>query len=346
MRSGLSADEERQGRPTPSRESRSTLRALDRSARALPDWFDTTSPDEAIEYCRLHCPSHGLRPARNDPGFSYQAHGMRLGPLTMMEVTYGSDVALSFDNLGAYKLFVPLHGELDYRHGDTEGVADERRATTLRPGERLQMHKWFGGTRVLAVKIDAAEAEQAARTLLGDDTDLSSAWQVAPRNETGSLRSFVALARAVNGARDVATDPMVAGPMVEGLVNAFLLATTSGMRRMTAPTRMPHVVRQAMEFVDENAGAPLTVADIAANCSVSVRTLQSTFAQHVGRTPMAYLRDVRLRHAHRDLCAADPMTTTVAQVAHRWGYWHLGRFSSDYRSAFGEPPSRTLRAAL
>jgi AraC-like DNA-binding protein len=36
---------------------------------------------------------------------------------------------------------------------------------------------------------------------------------------------------------------------------------------------------------------------------------------------------------------------TVAAVAHRWGFAHLGRFASAYRCRFGEPPSDTLRRA-
>lgn len=33
----------------------------------------------------------------------------------------------------------------------------------------------------------------------------------------------------------------------------------------------------------------------------------------------------------------------VQEVAARWGFWHLSRFASDYRTLFGESPSQTLR---
>jgi AraC-like DNA-binding protein len=35
--------------------------------------------------------------------------------------------------------------------------------------------------------------------------------------------------------------------------------------------------------------------------------------------------------------------TSVEQVARRWGFTHLGRFAHDYRVAFGQLPSATLR---
>jgi len=29
----------------------------------------------------------------------------------------------------------------------------------------------------------------------------------------------------------------------------------------------------------------------------------------------------------------------IADVANKWGFWHLGQFAKDYRSWFGELPS-------
>jgi AraC-like DNA-binding protein len=43
------------------------------------------------------------------------------------------------------------------------------------------------------------------------------------------------------------------------------------------------------------------------------------------------------------LRAARPGEVTVAEVAAKWGFWHLGRFASTYRATFGELPSQSLR---
>ena len=61
-----------------------------------------------------------------------------------------------------------------------------------------------------------------------------------------------------------------------------------------------------MTFIEENAHADITVADIAAAASVTVRAIQLAFRRHLDTTPLEYLRRVRLGHAHRDLLAADP----------------------------------------
>jgi AraC-like DNA-binding protein len=61
-------------------------------------------------------------------------------------------------------------------------------------------------------------------------------------------------------------------------------------------------------------------------------------------SPMAYLRHVRLARAHEELRRSDPGQVTVAEVAYRWGFGHLGRFSASYQAQYGVSPSQTLRA--
>ncbi|MEU8659079.1 helix-turn-helix transcriptional regulator, partial [Actinoplanes philippinensis] len=86
-----------------------------------------------------------------------------------------------------------------------------------------------------------------------------------------------------------------------------------------------------------------TVGELAAIAGMSIRSLQSGFRRHVGSAPMTYLQQVRLTRAHEALRTGDPAVITVADVAHRWGFAHLGRFASAYRKRFGESPSETLR---
>jgi len=58
---------------------------------------------------------------------------------------------------------------------------------------------------------------------------------------------------------------------------------------------------------------------------------------------MAYLKTVRLNGVRRALKIADPPTATVLGIASRYGFWHMGHFSHDYRQMFGESPSDTLQ---
>ena len=73
---------------------------------------------------------------------------------------------------------------------------------------------------------------------------------------------------------------------------------------------------------------------------VTRRTLQNCFQDVLGMGPARYLRTVGLNAVRRELCDATPHTT-IADIAARWGFWHMGHFSQEYKALFGETPSQT-----
>lgn len=113
-----------------------------------------------------------------------------------------------------------------------------------------------------------------------------------------------------------------------------------------AGTAGPPTLRRAVAFCEDNAALPITVARIAEAASVSTRTLHELFRSHLGTTPLAHLRRVRLAGAHAELVAiAQGRATprTIAHVAQRWGFVHAGRFSRAYRAEYGRFPNETMR---
>jgi AraC-like DNA-binding protein len=141
---------------------------------------------------------------------------------------------------------------------------------------------------------------------------------------------------------------LVWDPLVESLIHGLLLVADHPYRHaLAAPaeTGRPVAVRDAMDIIEAGPHLPLTTSTLATQSHVSVRTLQEGFQRHLGMSPMAYVRMIRLRRAHRDLRSADPAHSTVAAVAHRWGFTHLGRFAAAHKTMFGETPLQALRAA-
>ncbi|MFC3450182.1 helix-turn-helix transcriptional regulator [Amycolatopsis speibonae] len=140
------------------------------------------------------------------------------------------------------------------------------------------------------------------------------------------------------------------GPLVLGaagrLVAAVALDTfTTGKgedRPCDRRDAVPETVRRGIAFLEANPDLDLGVADIARACRVSVRALQLAFRRHLDTTPMAYLRQVRMDRARAELSDAAE-GTTVTRVAAKWGFLDGSRFSAQYRAAFGESPSHTLR---
>ena len=103
------------------------------------------------------------------------------------------------------------------------------------------------------------------------------------------------------------------------------------------------MLQDAVDFIHANDRYDITIRDIAAASGVTPRAIQYAFREHLDTTPLEYLRRVRLQRAHYELMAADPARETVTSIASRCGFGHPGRFSSEYKKAFGTEPSATLR---
>jgi AraC family ethanolamine operon transcriptional activator len=102
------------------------------------------------------------------------------------------------------------------------------------------------------------------------------------------------------------------------------------------------LVKQAEAYMLTNLDRPLTLQDLCKALGSKSRTLQTTFLESFGISPMAYLKNQRLHGVRYQLKAANPQTVTVMGIATCWGFWHMGHFSHDYRHMFGEAPSETL----
>jgi AraC family ethanolamine operon transcriptional activator len=102
------------------------------------------------------------------------------------------------------------------------------------------------------------------------------------------------------------------------------------------------VLRRTLDYLEANPYSPVTVHELAQIVGCGIRTLEYVFRDYFGTTPKAYLTTRRLIGARRELQRSDAESTRVGDIALRWGFWHLGRFSTGYRQFFGELPSQTL----
>ena len=84
------------------------------------------------------------------------------------------------------------------------------------------------------------------------------------------------------------------------------------------------------------------VEDLIKAAGVSGRTLRKIFMEYFGISPLRYLNLYRMYKAHAVLLNSDATTVSVSDIATRFGFWHFGRFASDYRRLFGERPFDTL----
>ncbi|RZU53562.1 AraC-like DNA-binding protein [Krasilnikovia cinnamomea] len=152
---------------------------------------------------------------------------------------------------------------------------------------------------------------------------------------------------SLNTAAEFITHPLMIGPMTR-LLAAAVLTTFPNTYIPEAcyqdrTDATPAAVTRATAFIEANADIDISVIDMARAARVSVRAVRRAFRRHLDTTPMAYLRRVRLDRAHQQLGDRVPGDgTTVADIAARWGYADLSRFTADYHRAYGRPLGRAL----
>src|SRR5262245_46864361 len=88
-------------------------------------------------------------------------------------------------------------------------------------------------------------------------------------------------------------------------------------------------------------GAAHTVQSLASSASLSRSAFMARFAEIFGRSPMAVLRELRMRQAALDLTAT---TMPVDLVAHNAGYESRSSFVRAFRKAYKVEPSEYRRS--
>ena len=85
-------------------------------------WFRTRSPEQAIHLCETAYYPHRLRLLGPSRSFGFTQRVTQVGPITMGDITYETDVALGFDqNRSSYQVLVPLTAAISAR---TPTIAD------------------------------------------------------------------------------------------------------------------------------------------------------------------------------------------------------------------------------
>jgi AraC-like DNA-binding protein len=100
-------------------------------------------------------------------------------------------------------------------------------------------------------------------------------------------------------------------------------------------------LRRIRDHIADHRGAPLRLDDLCAVSGMSRRGVEYLCKEVFGIGIHAFMRCQRLHGARRTILASRPEPGLVKRTALEWGFWHLGRFSADYRSLFGEFPSET-----
>jgi AraC-like DNA-binding protein len=317
--------------------------------------FETSQPDVTYEYVHKAYAGYQIRLSRPFAKYRFRARSCVGGPFRydITDHVIGAAEART-DPLEEPTFGTLLRGHMHVQVGDLGEAA-------LRPGDSFMFPSSqritgkFENCEIATVRLPRDRTAAIAATRSGiepADLRFDSIMPVSP----GTARYWHSLIAYV-GRQLITPDqqaPLRRSALLQSSALDMLAAaaltvfpnTAMTAAQVSGPGRVaPDAVRRAVDFIDEHADRDISAADIAAAAHVTIRAVQLAFRRHLDTTPSAYLRRVRLDHAHQQLCVASPGDgVTVTEIATRWGFASPSRFAASYRDTYGVLPSHTLRS--
>jgi AraC-like DNA-binding protein len=256
---------------------------------------------------------------------------------------FGAAIRASFGEMQFYVQGTTIHGTGEQLTNGKTSSANV--GGLLFPHADLGLH-FDAGFEYLALNIEADALARKLGAILGASPERPIEFEVNPDFAHPAIlllrRLMASLAKRMSSDRQEM--PLAALVEIEQVLMVCFLSGNrhnySPLLNGRLPTAAPGQVRRAEEYIEASWDQPLTIEALAAVTGTSTRSLFHAFKHHRGYSPMAFLRQVRLRRAWL-LLNGDP-SVSVTDVAYACGFGNLGHFAKYFRSKYGEAPSALL----
>lgn len=103
------------------------------------------------------------------------------------------------------------------------------------------------------------------------------------------------------------------------------------------------LTQRMIRYIESRFGQRVTVAEIAGELDVTPRALHYAARSTLGISPFDLILAFRLNQVRNELWDARRSDQSITTAALAQDFEHLGRFSQQYRTLFGELPSETVQ---
>jgi AraC family transcriptional regulator, ethanolamine operon transcriptional activator len=212
--------------------------------------------------------------------------------------------------------------------------------TVLTPGREYQS--------IIAKGWHSIEIVIAASAIADEGLGLSAQLEHAPENAIISLPiELVGVFRRLGRA---AFGRPAEGPIDRVQLRCALLRALGkalALRGKSVPNHGHRIVgyeltQKMIRYIESRLGQRVTVSEIAGELDVTPRALNYAARSTLGMSPFDLVLAHRLNLARGELWEARLLDMRVTAAALGQDFGHLGRFSRQYHTLFGELPSETL----
>ncbi len=301
--------------------------------------YDHADAYAVSEYVNQHVGSHRIRllpKGRPQASISHRT----FSSLDLCRISYGAPVRVTSPALETvYHLQILLHGHCRSRTRGEEQIYRPGEILLINPDDPVDL-TYSADCEKFIVKVPVRLIENAC---------LEQHWTLpqqgirfaAERQQLRTMGGFVQLLGLICHEAENAAGADVQGLYERIVASKLLELVGSNVLRVIPKLEGNGGFEVVRQFIEEHLTEDISIEQLMAVARVSERTLYTLFERQVGLAPGEFLRQRRLERVHAVLQLATARSVTEVALDH--GFLHLGRFSSAYRTRFGELPSQTWR---
>jgi AraC-like DNA-binding protein len=303
---------------------------------------ETADVDMARCYMEVVVAPHVLTVPGRGRSLRFRHSALELDQIKVNLIEYATNadwVEINAEAMGGdVVLKIPLTGEAQVIQG--------RRSVDLRPGQvyltqpgQSFISRLSGDYSHLSVQIKPTLLGVEAGNLNKLDFD-NDAINNGGAGRVLSNAMVAACSMLTHGALDPVARKVVARAQSD-MLRAMVIALPRRGRSETDVA--PYYIRKVETYMRRNLTEELDMEDLVRISGVSRRSLHAAFRRYRDSSPMKFFKDMRLTAAHEDLQRCCDRDNSVTEIATRYNFFQLSKFSRDFQAQFGQLPSQLRR---
>ena len=306
--------------------------------------FTSSDADQYLDCMGAALPGMTARPLYGT-SISSRTTAARLPGLYMFTTQLGNIRMITRERTPVLGVTIPLDG-ICMMNGSGNGLNVLPGTFHVADGEKpFEAVMTDEECKFLGLVIDKEKVEPVLRCYHGERSRPTALREIISPGRTGAVRFMRTTCELWDTLRhsDIAKSPTAMLETTDRLICEMLEASIIEEPGDQKVPENERAAAAAAEYIVENLDGNLSRAEIANNTGTSVRSLTRNFRKRYGVSIRQFIIEQRLEAANRALLTSDPDEVSVTKTATRFGFWHLGRFSSYFRDRFGEIPSSRQR---
>ena len=285
--------------------------------------------------------------SKGEDKFAVRANHLQIGDLGLSYCDYASDVSLGFGEGSFVRQIFNIQGQGQYTVGKRSGEITPGSWSPLLLARTPLKLGFKSRYRQLVLRIEFDALQRNLSALLGQDLGAKLEFDETPAYgpAMSSLRRRVFLFAADFNERGAFVSDLAAAEVERMMIMNFLMCHRHNYTHLLLRQPLPSstsAVKAVEEFIEANWDKPIDIHAMSMVAKISTRSLFRQFKRDRGYSPADFAKRIRL-HRAREMLEQSGGDASVTQIALKCGFRNPGHFARDFRLAFGELPSETLR---